>query len=108
MNVTPNTVNELLSINEQPDPNSAFEREPVKAAMDALLPENGGNLGDLQAVAELCLDILKSCAEDDAANDEDKEWRQIMSETVCNLKIAETFLEKSPFIAMNDEETDDA
>ena len=102
MNNTPNTVSELLAINE-PEKN-AYDREAVGIAMDALLPENGGNLGDVQAVAELCLHILQSCAADEAANDEDPEWRKLMTEVNCNLKIAQGFLEKSPFIAMNEEE----
>ena len=104
MTDTPNTVSELLSINEASKDDNPYDRAPVNAAMDALLPINGGNLGDIQAVAELCLHILQSCAEDDAAEDDDQEWRQIMAETNCNLKIAQGFLEKSPYIAMNDEE----
>ena len=100
---TPNTVSELLAINEDQVDVTAYERPQVKEAMDVLLPENGGNLGDVQAVAELCMHILQQCAEDYAVNDEDEEWRRIMAETNCNLKIAQGFLEKSPFIGMNEE-----
>ena len=98
----PNTPAELLNLNEQP--RTPYNRPQVEAAMELLQPSNGANLGDLQAMAEICISIMKDVAQADSEDDSDAEWQQIASETLCNLKIAETFLEKSPYIAMNDDD----
>lgn len=102
MTTTPNTPAELLAMaNNQPE--TPYDRDVVVAAMEALSPDNGGNLGDLQAVAEICLSILKASAKDEMNDDEDPEFAEIMTEVYSDLKIAETFLERAPFIAINND-----
>lgn len=101
MTATPSTPAELFAMNDKPE--TPYDRPVVEAAMKALSPDNGGTLGDLQAVAEICISILKSAAKEDS-NDDDKEWAEISAQMHDDLRIAETFLEKVAYIHMNDED----
>ena len=88
---------------------SPYTRPAVKAAMLALDPANGGNLGDLQAVAEICLDILMSCASEhiEEYKTEDPEFSQGAAEDLCRLKVANDLLEGCAYIHMNDPDVDE-
>lgn len=89
-----------MALNKE-DPNP-FLRAQVQAAMAAISPSAGGHLGDVQAVAEICLHILRvNAAEEIEANQDDVEWVEIMTDTSEDLRIAETFLEKAPYIGMH-------
>ena len=105
MTTTPNTAAELIALNNQ-EPVNPYTRAQVEAAMQALAPENGGNLGDLQAVAEICLDILINCATQhvEEYKTEDPEFAQGVAEDLCRLKVANDMLEGCAYIHMNDDD----
>ena len=101
MTCTPNTAAELIALNSK-ESTGPFDRPQVEAAMKALSPANGGNLGDLQAVAELCLSILKDCAKADSEDLEDPEFAEVAAEFHTSLCAAEALLDRVGYIAINE------
>jgi len=77
-----------------------FETKAVAAAMTALNPNNGGTIGDVQAVAELCLDLLAdfTAREVEESKGDDAEYSQLMGEVLCRLKVAIDMVESAPFM----------
>ena len=104
MTTTPNTPAQLVAMNGQPQ--TPYQRTPVQQAMDALSPDNGGNLGDLQAVAEICIQILKDCAKSHSEEEHDDEcsFPEAAAQFHVDLCAAEALLERVGYIGMNDEE----
>ena len=91
-------------MNEQPQ--TPYQRTPVQEAMEALSPDNGGNLGDLQAVAEICIEILKQCAKDhsEEEHDDDCDFAEAAAQFHVDLCAAEALLERVGYIDMNNQE----
>ena len=101
MTRTPDTPAELAAMATEPA--TPYNRPVVEEAMAALDPDNGANAGDLQAVAERCIDLLKCIA----ANDLERHSKHcdvvpVIREALWNLEASERFLEECPFICMND------
>ena len=101
MTRTPNTAAELIALNNQ-EPATPYDRPQVEAAMQALSPVNGGNLGDLQAVAELCISILKDCAKADSEDLDDPEFAEMACKFHTDLCAAEALLDRVAYIAINE------
>ena len=97
---TPNTVSELVARNEQPE--CPYCRPVVRETMDFLTEDERTNAGDIQAVAELCIDLLKTIAAGDLErHHEHCEVADLIKEALRNIEAAEHFIEKAPFINMN-------
>ena len=104
----PNTPAELIAANNQP-PSTPYNRPAVQAVMDLLYKDPESNVGDFQAVAELCIDFLKEVVSNDLERHAEHCCAvKVIKEALHNLEAAEHFLEQVPLISMNDPECDDA
>ena len=103
MTTTPNSPAELVAMNDEPS--CPYERSAVQAAMEALSPDQA-NLGDIQAVAEICISILKDCAKEHSEEEHEEgcDFPAIAGKMYHDLCGAEALLERCGYIAMNDEE----
>ena len=99
MTDTPNTPKELVDMND-PAPFDPYRRPAVLAAMHCLQPSEA-NLGDLQAVAEICIEILKDCAKDHAESSDNTEFACCARACHTNLVAAEALMERVKYIQMN-------
>ena len=102
MTYIPNTPGELFKLNDGPFPENPYESVQVKAALDALHPDNGGTPADVQAMAEHCIACLRvgyeSALEDEAI---EPEFAQYAVEMINNLLGAEALVERAHFIDNN-------
>ena len=99
MTYIPNTPGELFKLNDGPFPENPYDSDQVKAALDALHPDNGGTPADVQAMAEHCIAALRagyeSALEDEAI---DPEFAHYAVEMINNLLGAEALVERAHFI----------
>ena len=105
MTDTPNTPQELVDMNER-DFFDPYKRPAVLAAMKCLQPSEA-NLGDLQAVAEICIEILKDCAKDHAEDSDNTEFACCAQSAHTNLLAAEALIERVGYIHMNNPARDE-
>ena len=89
---TPNTPAELAAMSENPKDKSPYRDPLVMKAMDCIDPGKGGNLGHVQAVAEVCLEVLRAQYSAVASNPknhpEDREQAQRMAVMLSAAEIA--------------------
>lgn len=95
----PNTPGELFKLNHEPVETDPYESDQVRAALDALHPDNGGTAADVQAMAEHCIACLRACYEQ-ALEDEsiEEDFGHYCVEMINNLLGAEALVERSHFI----------
>lgn len=95
----PNTPAELFKLNDEPPETNPYESDQVRAALDALHPDNGGTPADVQAMAEHCIACLRVGYEQ-ALEDEsiDPDFACYAVEMINNLLGAEALVERSHFI----------
>ena len=102
MTYIPNTPGELFKLNDGPFPENPYESDQVRAALDALHPDNGGNPAHVQAMAEHCIATLRAGYEHALqCEDLDPEFAYYAAEMINNLRGAEALVEKAHFIDGN-------
>lgn len=95
----PNTPAELFKLNDEPPETNPYESDQVKAALDALHPDNGGTPADVQAMAEECIHCLRLEYEQALEiEDVDPDFACYAVEMINNLLGAEALVERSHFI----------
>ena len=96
---TPNTPAELAAMSKNPKDKSPYQNPLVLKAMDCINPDKGGNLGHVQVVAEMCLELLRAqyCV---VANNLEisKEERDHAMQMAVRLSAAELSVEAAHFI----------
>ena len=95
----PNTPAELFKLNDEPPETNPYKSDAVRAALDALHPDNGGTPADVQAIAEECIFLLRLAYEQALdIEDVDPDFACYAVEMINNLLGAEALVERSHFI----------
>jgi cytochrome c556 len=102
MTYIPNTPGELFKLNDGPFPENPYDAEQVRAALDALDPNNGGTPAHWQAMAEHCISALRIGYEEFLKDEAiDPELAEYATEMINNLLGAEALVERAHFIDGN-------
>ena len=94
MTQTPNTPAELVALQR---------KDPIQAAMSALSPGAGGNLGHIQVVAQICIEIMQEAATDFAQDEDCADCAERFRLTAAELTAALALVERAPFHAINED-----